>query len=185
MFDAYPLNWVDRKLLNVSPDEIKSVSCYANDTNDKIFSYERPAKGENFVSTGPKYQYGDNEVYLLATGLISQELKDVIPADLEQSEPPDRPLVFEYVTFDDMVYRVYPSQASPDSPEGEYSLSFDVACITASGDEECIKRANRLHERLTPWIFKVDADQYNRFFPNFPKEEPASPEATQEGDKQQ
>jgi hypothetical protein len=177
--DANPVEWVDRMILDIRPDAVKQISCYTNDTNEKIFSYERSEPGKDFESTGPSYNLGPQDVYLIATGLTLLDMLDVTPADPEQTEHLDSPMVFEFVTFDDMVYRIYPSQSSPDSPRGRYSLRIDAACITISGDMECLRRAGRLQERLTPWVFNIDVAHYNRFFPT---PQPAPAEA---GDRQQ
>jgi hypothetical protein len=184
VFDAHPQEWIERGLLDVRADDIKQISCYANDTNEKIFSFERPEQGQNFESTGPSVKYGHTELYLIATGLTSLALDDVFPADPEQTDQLESSFVFEFVTFNDMVYRVFPLQASPDSPTGQYTLRLDAACITVNGDAECMKRGYKLHDRFTPWIFKVNADSYNRFFPQ-PLGAEQTPDAANRENRQQ
>lgn len=175
VYDGSPLGWVEHMIVDIRPENIRQISCYMNDTNEKIYSFQRPEKGEMFESVGPASNYTREDMFMVATGLYLVALDDVSPVDPELREHLDSPMVFEFVTYDDIVYRVYPAKASPDSPQGQYTLRLDAGCITTTGSEECVQRAAKLHERLTPWVFKVGVTYYNRYFPA-----PQQPAVTQQ-----
>lgn len=163
LYAANPLEWMDRRLLNIAPENIRQILCYSADTNELIFSLVSDAKGESLKPKDTKFNFGPDDIGLLSSSLTHLGAVDVFPADPEGKSNPDCAYSLEFVTFDDMVYRIYPSKTVGADSNEEHQIRIDVACITSSGNEECLRRANDLHVRFTPWIFKIDAYSYLRF----------------------
>ncbi len=163
LYGANPLEWMDRRLLNIAPENIRQVLCYSADTNELIFSLVSDAKGESLKPKDAQFNFGPEDISLLSSSLTHLGALDVFPADPEGKSNPDCAYSLEFVTFDDMVYRIYPSKTIGANSQEEHQIRIDVACITSSGNEDCLRKANDMHVRFTPWIFKIDPYSYLRF----------------------
>ncbi len=139
-----PIAWLDKKLLDVPADQVKSVTLAAAD--GQTLGFTRTKAGEDFALTTPppagKKIKQDNPLNEPAGALAGLELADVEPAK-GVAVPKDGVATARYETFDGLVVTV-----------ALFNLDgHDWARIDASGTGDAAKKAGELEAKLEPWLF--------------------------------
>jgi hypothetical protein len=141
-----PTAWLDKKLMDVPADQVKSVALTAADGQKLAFTRGKP--GEAFALTAPppagKKIKENNPLNEPAAALAGLELADVEPAK-GVAVPKDNVATARYETFDGLVVSLV-----------LFNLDgHDWAQIDATGSGEAAKKATDLEAKLEPWLFSL------------------------------
>jgi hypothetical protein len=138
------VDWLDKKLLDVAADQVKSVTLTAPD--GASFSFARGKPGDALALAAPlpagKKLKSDTALDDPAGALAGLELSDVEPAK-DAAFPPGVTASARYETFDGLVITI--ALVNKDGAEW--------ARIEAAGTGAAQARAADLTAKLSPWVF--------------------------------
>ena len=180
-----PAEWLQKELLNIKADTVESVSCYAGEGREPVYTVVRPEKGKNAELTAvPEGRSADaNRIDQVMEALAPLTVEDVQPADGPSAIASERPRLV-YHLFDGREIDIFPAS------EGDESYSLQVAAREPSVEEtpsavetlpekdeakeqkeedaENVKEpaprsAKEINDALGPWIFSIKKWQFDSF----------------------
>ena len=183
-----PAFWLDRQLVEANPVEVKRITCATADGKRILYTFERggPEKAlEPTVGLPPSASFKDYELRRLATGLTTLTAQDVA-GPTTAAAAAAFPLRIDYQLFDGTNYRVYFSRSCSQAGKDQCLLRLEASYAEPAADGEgetaghhgkgAEKRAKtpaepaaaaeRLNERVSPWIYVVPWPQYYAFQTN-------------------
>jgi hypothetical protein len=174
-----PSSWLNRDLISVRPDQIKSIVCVGKGGKETRYAFLRPDKGKGFEATVPKEggKVNRSELDRLAETISTLRLSDVAGPREEPSvaEGFDDSVWIEYSLYSGFVYRIYPGgECGGDMCrmrlEVDFKKSDDVKTegegdkkAEAKGPEELQREAKELNARLGRWFYLVPSWQRAAF----------------------
>ncbi|MBW1729318.1 MAG: DUF4340 domain-containing protein [Deltaproteobacteria bacterium] len=142
-----PVNWLDKKLLKVPPEQIRRIS--ATGKADKlIYAFERTEKGKGLEPIGPLKGSKINQSKLkrLERAVSSLWLQDVLdPATDPQTLGLDQETTITYELFDGVRYHIR-TAAPKGTNKKEYYLQIK---------KEAAQKAKQINDRFSRWVFII------------------------------
>ena len=176
-----PAQWLNKEILDVKAEDVKSVTCYVGDARTPIYTLLRPEKGEMArMSPVPSGRTADPaKIDQVFDALAPLTLDDVKAADGPPPVPESGKPRLVYQLYDGRQVSLFPysddkggftlrvtaedstaeTQAvgAPDpQPMDEKTQAEEMATPTP-------KTARQLNEELSPWVFSIKKWQFDSF----------------------
>ena len=183
-----PTTWLDSILLKVPRSDIKRISCTSTRDNKELYSFARSGKEEDLqVVSGILTSKPINPLMVnkLADGLAYLNILDVVQPIATPFTAAEFPFRFDYENFNGTIYRIYLGKSNPIPEPCELRLAVDYRRPPSGKElppptgndkkqaeqqspsqktpEEIVLEANKLNERLGPWLYLVSSSQYRTF----------------------
>jgi len=180
------LAWLDQDLVQVDPDEIKTIRCLSLDGKKQYYAFERVEKGKDLMLSGlnPALKIKQPALQGLAQVIYSLRLEDVAdPADPPKTTFSKR---FDYRLFNGLIYSLYPGDAC-DKNQCHLILKVDyqeppakvekktatdknkpvqTPALPAKSSEALHSEAQELHKRLSAWIYVIPQVKHEALVPD-------------------
>lgn len=182
---AAPAQWIENEILDVKPEEIASVTCYAGGNAEPIYSLTRPEKDAAARMTPvPTDRTADPEkIDQVFDALAPLTIDDVQTADGQTPASETDGIRLDYRTYDGRLISVYPQSGIDDSytlrvtaetVDDDVSAAADAektppaesgneAGAEANAPAQRPKTAQQIDEALRPWNFSVKKWQFDGF----------------------
>ena len=185
-FKTAPAQWLRKEILNIKPDDVASVTCYAGDSSTPVYTISRSKKGEAARMTPiPTGRTADSaKIDQVLDALAPLTLDDVQAGD---GKPPlaesGRPRLIYHLTDGRQIF-IFPDSDGKDSftlrlaAKGsivETKADDTQAPASKDGEEQTgepakqeieipsPKTARQINEEFSPWVFSVKKWQFNSF----------------------
>ena len=164
--DRKPLEWLEKKLIDLKAEDIAQVVCYQLKTNQRVYSIKRPAKGKDpiFVDLPKGKKTVKYKLEQIIEVLDSFRVEDVVDPDKKLADSAaGGDFRFEYHLFNGTVYHLYPGAALNDGSESHY-LKVKVSYSPPSEGKEKSKaedmdklaaEAENQNQRLSAWTYII------------------------------
>ena len=184
-FETSAPKWLKKSPVNAAKEDIRKIICVGPD-NKPRYTFERPAKGKEFVLINPPTQrkIKQSDLNRLSGALAGLAIEDVAnPSDPPESLSNGISPRISYTLFNGITYHVFPGVAcSPGIPcylrlqvafsgrttqketqdPGKASGKKDAA--DGETDASLTVKAKELNDRLGPWAFVIPEWQHQAFF---------------------
>jgi len=180
-----PAEWLQKEILNIKADAVESVTCYADKSQEPVYTLVRPEKGKGAELTPvPEERSVDaNRVDQLLEALAPLTLDDVQRADSPPETASDRPMLV-YQLFDGREIDIFPTSdgnenyslrvaarepaAEPPStvetaPEADETSQPKEEETETKAKEPAPRSAKEINDALGPWIFSIKKWQFDSF----------------------
>ena len=164
--DKKPLEWIEKKLIDLKAEDIARVVCYQSKTNQRVYAIKRSEKGKDPVFVD------------LPEGkkTVKYKLEQVIEVldnfRIEDVADPDKTLAdsdvagdfrFEFHLFDGTVYHLYPGAALDDGSENHYlkvKVSYNPPLkgkekSKAEDTDKPAAEARKQNQKLGAWTYII------------------------------
>ncbi len=170
-----PKKWLDRKLIELSPNEITGILCSHVDGNGLAYSFRRVngIGGFEEESMSENHQVERMVLKKLEWAMTYLELEDVLPGRNGESAVENKGSVrIDYRARNGLVYRVFPGGPCPDSDLCHLRIDVEPLNGDSGGEPEDMARnlsetraavARELNRRLSPWTFAVSKAAHSNF----------------------
>jgi hypothetical protein len=192
-----PAQWLNKEILDVKGEDVKSVACYVGDPRTPIYTLLRPEKGEmaSMAPVPPGRTADSVKIDQVLDALAPLTLDDVQAADGQPPVSESGQARLVYQLFDGRQITLFPYSDDKGSFTLRVTAEDSVAETQAAGapdpqptDEKtqaeetatpAPKTARQLNEALSPWVFSIKKWQFDSFIT-----QPASllEEVTKKGD---
>jgi hypothetical protein len=182
--------WLEKRLVKVGESEIKKIVCMSADGTKRRYLFERPDKGKDLEPVNlPANRIIEKSALRRLTGALSSlRLEDVVkPVDDSEAGDMEISSLLEYHLFDGTLYRVLPGKTCLKKDTCYLKLEVDYhrpSGVAEKGDldetskkedrgnevskekktpEEYALDAQKMNERLSPWIYVIPKWQHEAF----------------------
>ena len=174
--EAIPLEWLEKKLVDVQADDVKSILCHSLDGKKAEYHFERPEKGKDFeaVQFPAGKKINKSALSQLSRALASFNMENIVdPSNLSKS-PIKMSKQIEYALFNGLIYRIIPGDtcAKDDSCYLKIEVAYQKPPVQAEGKSEVqgekkedqekkevqkdlSQEALKLNERFQPWTYII------------------------------
>jgi len=181
-----PTEWLQKEILNIKGDAVESVTCYAGESKEPVYTLVRPEKGKDAELTPiPEGRSADaNRIDQVVEALSPLSLDDVQPADGPPAPASERPRLV-YRLFDGREIDIFPAATGEESytlrvaarqpamaaktpsteeksPEAE-KVEEQKEEETEKVQEPAPRSAKEINDALDPWVFSIKKWQYDSF----------------------
>jgi hypothetical protein len=181
LFSGQALDWMEKRLLDVRPEDIERVVCEDPRSGRVLYTLARPEPGHEPVWTAAREQdrVQEHRIDAVFRALINLSMDDVAGPAGEASGPltdvPGPRLL--YHLYDGTTYAIYPGLPVPGKKD-QFSLRIQVAYVPPDGmnllpddtypaDPAVLAgRAADQNARLAPWVYAVQAWRHGNFIVN-------------------
>jgi hypothetical protein len=120
LVEQKPEEWLEKEVINIDSKEIKAITCYVNDSGQRLYQLERKEEG-----AAPKLSFPPKKG-VVDTHKVDQIFESLSPLNIEDISGPPRkaeeplPRTFarlEYQLYNGKIITVYPSSHSEKDPE--------------------------------------------------------------------
>lgn len=180
-----PAEWLQKELLHIKADAVESVSCYAGEGREPVYTLVRPEKGKNAELTPvPEGRSADaNRIDQVMEALAPLTMDDVQPAAGPPASASERPRLV-YHLFDGREIDIFPAsngeenyvlrvaarqpmvaktssgvETLPETDGGQEQKEEDVE----KGKEPAPRSAKEINDALGSWVFSIKKWQYDSF----------------------
>lgn len=174
-----PSSWLNRDLISVRPNEIKSIICLGKGGKETRYAFARAEKGKGFEPTAPKDggKVNQSELDRLAETVSTLRFSDVAGPREEPSaaEGFDDSVWIEYSLYSGFVYRIYPGgECAGEMCRMRLEVDFKAPAEVktegvgdkkgdAKSQDELQREAKDANARLGRWIYLVPSWQNAAF----------------------
>ncbi|MEE4112299.1 MAG: DUF4340 domain-containing protein [Desulfobacteraceae bacterium] len=176
-----PAEWLNKEILDVKAEEVKSVACYVGDPRTPIYTLSRPEKGE--TATLAPVPPGRTA----APAKIDQVLDALAPLTLDDVQAAAGPPPATESGQARLVYQLYDGRQISIFPHSDDQGNFTLRVTAADSTPEtpaaaapdpqptdekaqgaatatpAPKTARQLNEALSPWVFSIKKWQFDSF----------------------
>jgi hypothetical protein len=120
LLEPRPEAWLQKEIINIDAQEIKAVSCFAEDSTQPHYRLERSERAEapKLVSVPPKGVVDSNKVDQVFEALSPLNIEDINGPPRKADDPlPKTPARLEYQLYNGKIITIYPASQSVDDPK--------------------------------------------------------------------
>ena len=176
-----PAEWLDKEILDVNAEEIKSVACYAGDARTPVYTLLRPERGETAQMTPipPARTADPAKIDQVLDALSPLTLDDVQAADGQPPESRTAQLRLVYDLYDGRQIIIFPrsdgkesftlrvtaedSTAPPQAADEPDPQAEDEKTQAEEAAASAPVTARQLNEELEGWVFSIKKWQFDSF----------------------
>jgi hypothetical protein len=171
------LEWLEKKLVDVQADDVRSILCKSLDGGKIEYHFERPEKGKDFeaLEFSAKKKVKKSTLDQLSGALAGLNMENIVDPSSLSGSPIKMSKQIEYRLFNGLVYRIIPGDTcaeddscylkievdyqKPPTPTEEKS---DTQAETEKEDkekqpvqEDLSQEALKLNEQFKPWTYII------------------------------
>jgi len=156
-----PREWIRLDIVNVKPLDIKQIKGYTKKDKPAYIIEKKKQGGKFKVQKGPSGKKIDEKLLKrIRDGLNYLKIEDVVdPSKDSASFGISSDSYVEYILFNGMVFRVYPSKKCHKDV-----CYMKISVLYNGSDKMLSKRAERLNRMLGSWIYKISKWRHESFF---------------------
>jgi len=180
-----PTEWLQKEILNIKADAVESVTCYAGEGQEPVYTLTRPEKGKDAELTPiPEGRTADaNRVDQVMEALAPLTLDDVQPAAGPPTAPSGRPRLV-YHLFDGREIDIFPASdggekyslrvAARETAVAETPSALESPTEAGESKEQkeeevekaqepAPRSAKEINDAAGPWVFSIKKWQFDSF----------------------